>query len=72
MSIEASLLTFDPLGSHDRKLFRHIPWLRKYWTEEEPEHPMFKTRFAQANWIYFGTITPDKIIACDEAALQIA
>ena len=29
--------------------------------------PMFRTSFAQANWIYFGTIASDKIIACDEA-----
>ena len=60
------------IGSHDRRLFRHIQWLRKYWTEEELEHPMLRTRFAKANWIYFGTIAANKIIAFDEAVPQTA
>jgi hypothetical protein len=53
------------LGTHDRKLVRYLAWARKY---EALEHPMFKTRYARANWLYFGTITPDKIIECREPA----
>ena len=60
------------IPSHDRKLFRYVSWARKHDIEEKLENSLFETRFAQANWIYFGTITPDKIIACDEAALQTA
>jgi len=60
------------IPSHDRKLVRYVSWARKHAIEEKLENPLFKTRFAQANWIYFGIITPDKIIACDEAALQAA
>jgi hypothetical protein len=60
------------IPSHDRKLVRYMSWARKHAIEEKLDNPLFKTRFAQANWIYLGIIAPDKIIACDEAALRAA
>jgi hypothetical protein len=58
------------IPSHDRKLIRYMSWKRRHASDLIVAR--HTARFAQANWIYFGTLTPDKIIACDEPAVQAA
>jgi hypothetical protein len=54
------------IGTHDRKLVRYLPWLRKNPWDGSPDldDDLTQGRVSAANWIYFGTITPDKIIEC--------
>jgi hypothetical protein len=54
------------IGTHDRKLVRYLPWLRKHdWNgRPDPNDALMRSRVPAANWIYFGTIAPDKIVEC--------
>jgi hypothetical protein len=50
------------IPSHDRRLFRYRPWLRKHWRPGMPEHKWTGYGGGDAHWIYFGEIPPSKIV----------
>ena len=48
------------IGSHDRKLARYVPWLRRHPFVDMPEPSDFEAM--EQWWIYLGTIPRDKIV----------
>ena len=52
------------IPSHDRRLVRYRPWLRKHWRPgmPHPEDKCMDFTKADAHWIYIGEIPPSKIV----------
>jgi hypothetical protein len=52
------------MPSHDRRLFRYRPWLRKHWRPgmPHPDNKYMDFTGANAHWIYFGEIPLSKIV----------
>jgi hypothetical protein len=51
------------IPTHDRKLARYIPWLKKHGAPGvDPE--MASATIARHWWVYFGSIPRDQIVGC--------
>ncbi|SHG79106.1 hypothetical protein [Bradyrhizobium erythrophlei] len=56
------------IPSHDRRLERYMPWLRKHWRPgmPNPYDSFWRRNVMEAHWIYDGEIAPSSICAVDK------